>query len=673
MSILATAKVIRINVQMRGTMKACPFCAEEIQADAVKCKHCKEWLSNPGENNQQPGDIPTTDKRSDLTTAPDNRNTNGSVLDSSSLTKWLKIFLYAAIVIDLIAVFSGILQIQLLTDFKQGVYTSVSLTTAAAEANDQRQQIVGIFQGCIYLIFSVLFFSWIHRANYNVRQLGAKNMKFTPGWSIGWYFIPIAFFWKPYQAMKEIWKASKKPDNWESQSVSPILPWWWFFFIINVFLGRIVFKSVMRAKELDDLIGASVGSIALDMFSIPWTILTIVLVSRIYEMQIAQKYMPAQQFDIVRPQEMSSISAIKDSETLFARHNRGLLALIISVPLIGIIAAIAIPAFMGTQERARKAKNEQASAPTQSAGKLPEGFVLDEVKSAPAPPAPVHLPQTSQSRIPWEDYRPIEDASSQFLDKFARLVPDWQTIKDDPKFLEWLHQTDTNSRKTRYDQLSEAQALNNSESVASIYIRYRNEAKITMQKEGIRKSQAGSTGNKVNEKSSPPAPTRQPQTTSSSGQEQVSYSPQIYPDNSIRGKTNNQTTPEKKLIDENSPMELRFDANEKTITDFATSLEWTKDANIFISEYRWDESQYSIEKLNRENYAGHNDWRMPTRWELKILSKYSEKLGQHVMSGAYWSSTQTSDHQAWAVSMRDGGAASHLKSGQHYIWPVRSH
>ena len=34
---------------MQPTTKYCPFCAEEIRYEAVKCKHCGEWLGPPAD------------------------------------------------------------------------------------------------------------------------------------------------------------------------------------------------------------------------------------------------------------------------------------------------------------------------------------------------------------------------------------------------------------------------------------------------------------------------------------------------------------------------------------------------------------------------------------------------------------------------------------------------
>ena len=134
---------------------------------------------------------------------------------------------------------------------------------------------IGFIQIAIYIATGFLFLKWIHRANHNVRALGASGLQFTPGWSIGYYFIPIYNLWKPYQAMKEIWKSSKNPANWADETANPILSWWWFFWIVSGLVGNLSFRLSMRAEEISELLVANVVALIVDIVAISLSIIAL--------------------------------------------------------------------------------------------------------------------------------------------------------------------------------------------------------------------------------------------------------------------------------------------------------------------------------------------------------------------------------------------------------------
>ena len=89
--------------------------------------------------------------------------------------------------------------------------------------------IVGGINLALQLAIACLVCWFMVRTNKNCRALGAENMKFTPGWCCGYWFIPIISWFRPYQAMKEIYKASVSPegDTWTSVKRLAQFPFWW--------------------------------------------------------------------------------------------------------------------------------------------------------------------------------------------------------------------------------------------------------------------------------------------------------------------------------------------------------------------------------------------------------------------------------------------------------------
>lgn len=70
----------------------------------------------------------------------------------------------------------------------------------------------------------ILFFIWIYRVTSNITYTYG-HQSVTPAGSIYWWFVPVFFFWKPYESIRNIYR-SYKIDNGETIMVI-------IFFIIS--------------------------------------------------------------------------------------------------------------------------------------------------------------------------------------------------------------------------------------------------------------------------------------------------------------------------------------------------------------------------------------------------------------------------------------------------------
>jgi hypothetical protein len=170
----------------------------------------------------------------DVTIGPE--GSGGARLDEWS--RWAIVLLYGMVGLTAIALVSDGLETKLLKDIGAGVYNGQPSLTGIADDNDARQRAIGILQLTVNVIGYVVIGRWIYLANLGARENGASGMAFTPGWSVGWYFVPFANLFKPFQAMREIWCASVDPVDWRSVTPPALLGWWWGLWIGSRVLGQ---------------------------------------------------------------------------------------------------------------------------------------------------------------------------------------------------------------------------------------------------------------------------------------------------------------------------------------------------------------------------------------------------------------------------------------------------
>ncbi|MBV1859127.1 MAG: DUF4328 domain-containing protein [Nannocystaceae bacterium] len=161
-----------------------------------------------------------------------------------------------------------------------GVVPAVFAVLEPRDIGTQGPDVLFVVSNTVYLMCAAGIGAFLVRANHNARRLGGPDhgMTTSPGWTVGWFFIPFANWVRPYRAVKEIWMVSQ-PDR------SGPLPIWWALWLITSLGGRIADKISERAETWDEIIRSNWLNFAHNGFAIAAALAVFLVVRGLHENQ----------------------------------------------------------------------------------------------------------------------------------------------------------------------------------------------------------------------------------------------------------------------------------------------------------------------------------------------------------------------------------------------------
>ena len=201
------------------------------------------------------------------------------------LTYWVVAMLAVTAVIDILGVVSLLIERSLVLDSLAGRPVSID----EAVASDNRVEAIGGWTLIALLVTAVLWCIWQHRAHSNLRAFGRIGLAYTPGWAVGWWFIPFANLWKPLGAMSELWKASEPTDDpngwWRAR------PWWvlglWWACWIGGNLLDVVASAMQQESDLSTVASSDIVAVIARLVEIAAAICAVLILRDILGRQRA--------------------------------------------------------------------------------------------------------------------------------------------------------------------------------------------------------------------------------------------------------------------------------------------------------------------------------------------------------------------------------------------------
>ncbi len=118
-------------------------------------------------------------------------------------------------------------------------------------------QIQGFNRGLLSFLVAALFLSWLYRCLQNLSLTGTKDLLWSPSRSITWFFVPIAWWYRPVQVMAALSSGSEPAtDSVEGRRINwttIVIIAWWFTFHLGFIKSYYMIFVPFYASFISDL------------------------------------------------------------------------------------------------------------------------------------------------------------------------------------------------------------------------------------------------------------------------------------------------------------------------------------------------------------------------------------------------------------------------------------
>ncbi|MFF0266109.1 DUF4328 domain-containing protein [Kribbella sp. NPDC004536] len=157
---------------------------------------------------------------------------------------------------------------------------------------------LGIVAALALFAAAVVFIVWLWRVRWNAEMFCRGEHRYSRGWVLGCWLVPVVNLWYPKQIVDDVVAASDLRTDPLTPQLKDVpgtrLVWaWWLTWVSGLVTGNIVQRGVLAgASQLGDLRTNVILSSVSALFTTGAAVLAVILIQRIDELQSARPWVP---------------------------------------------------------------------------------------------------------------------------------------------------------------------------------------------------------------------------------------------------------------------------------------------------------------------------------------------------------------------------------------------